>query len=96
LEEEKNPKLMEKLKDVIDPELGASVVDMGLIKLAKLDKNGNAVVEFIPSSPVCPIAFYLASQIKKKTLEAEGVTSAKVYCREHAMEEAINKSVNPE
>lgn len=96
MEEEKNPKLMNKLKDVIDPELGESVVDMGLIKSAKLDKNGNATVEFIQSSPVCPIAYYLAAQIKKKTLETEGVTSAKVYCRSHAMEEDINKSVNPE
>lgn len=96
MEEEKDPKLMEKLRDVIDPELGASVVDMGLIKSAKLDKNGNATVEFIPSSPVCPIAFYLAAQIKKKTLETDGVSSAKVYCRGHAMEEAINTQVNSE
>lgn len=96
MELEKNPKLMQKLKDVIDPELGASVVDMGLIKSAKMDEKGNATIEFIPSSPVCPIAFYLASEIKKKTLEAEGVTKARVYCRGHAMEETINKSVNPE
>ncbi|HKZ94331.1 MAG TPA: iron-sulfur cluster assembly protein [Candidatus Bathyarchaeia archaeon] len=96
MEDEKDPRLMEKLKSVIDPELGASVVDMGLIKTAKLDQDGNAVVEFVPSSPVCPIAFYLASEIKKKTLEAEGVHKAKVYCREHAMEEAINKQVNTE
>jgi len=95
LAEEKDPKLMEKLKEVIDPELGESLVDMGLIKSATLDNSGNATIEFIPSSPVCPIAFYLASQIKKKTLEAEGVRSARVYCRGHAMEETINKSVNP-
>lgn len=96
MQDEKNPKLMEKLKTVIDPEIGASVVDMGLIKTAKLDKEGNATVEFIPSSPVCPIAFYLAAEIRKKTLEAEGVRKATVYCREHAMEEAINKQVNTE
>jgi metal-sulfur cluster biosynthetic enzyme len=87
---------MEKLREVIDPEFGTSVVDMGLIKTAKLDEEGNAVVEFVPSSPVCPIAFYLASEIKKKTLEVEGVTSAKVYCRGHMKEEEINRSVNPE
>lgn len=96
MEHERNPKLMEKLKDVIDPEVGASVVDMGLIQSAKLDKDGNAVVEFVPSSPVCPIAFYLASEIKKKILQAEGVHKATVYCRGHAMEEAINKQVNTE
>ena len=94
MDEQKDPKLMEKLKEVIDPELGENLVDMGLIKSASLDKSGNATVEFIPSSPVCPIAFYLASQIKKKTLEAEGVRAAKVYCRGHAMEETINKQVN--
>lgn len=96
MSEEKDPRILEKLKEVIDPELGMNIVEMDLVKTARIDEKGNAVVEFAPTSPVCPIAFYLATEIKKKVLEVEGVTSAKVYCRGHAMEDAINKSVNQE
>ena len=86
-------KVMDALKGVMDPETGMSMVDMQLISKVE-EKEGNVDVEFIPSSPMCPIAFYLAEEIKKAVLSVEGVKTAKIACKGHIMEEQINKAVN--
>lgn len=88
-------KVMETLKNVMDPETGMSMVDMQLINKVE-EKDGFVDVEFIPSSPMCPIAFYLAEEIKKAVLSVEGVKKVKIDCKGHMMEEQINKSVNEE
>ena len=88
-------KVMEALKLVMDPETGMSMVDMQLI--SKVEENDGSVnVEFIPSSPMCPMAFYLAKEIKGAVFKVEGVKNAKINCKGHMMEEQINKSVNEE
>ncbi|MGC8937287.1 MAG: metal-sulfur cluster assembly factor [Candidatus Methanomethylicaceae archaeon] len=88
-------KVLEALKGVMDPETGMSMVDMQLVN--KIEENEGLVnIEFVPSSPMCPIAFYLASEIKKAALNVEGVKKVKVTCKGHIMEEEINKSVNEE
>jgi metal-sulfur cluster biosynthetic enzyme len=53
-------------------------------------------VEFIPSSPFCPIAFKLANDIKSAALTVEGVKKALVYCKGHMMEQQINEMTNKE
>jgi metal-sulfur cluster biosynthetic enzyme len=88
-------KVMEALKSVMDPETGMSMVDMQLINRVE-ETNGSVSVEFIPSSPMCPIAFYLAAEIKKAALEVEGVKNVRITCKGHMMEEQINKTVNEE
>lgn len=86
---------MEALKHVMDPETGMSMVDMQLINKVE-ETDGLVNVEFIPSSPMCPIAFFLADEIKRAVLKVEGVKKARVTCKGHMMEEQINKTVNEE
>jgi metal-sulfur cluster biosynthetic enzyme len=88
-------KVMDALKNVMDPETGMSMVDMQLINKVQ-ETDGFVDVEFIPSSPMCPIAFYLAEEIKKAVLKVDGVKKAKVSCKGHMMDEQINKAVNEE
>ena len=57
--------LWKKLRLVIDPGANLSVVDMGLIKELSLSIDGAVDVTFRPSSPVCPLAFVLAVNIKE-------------------------------
>ncbi|MCC6013964.1 MAG: iron-sulfur cluster assembly protein [Candidatus Verstraetearchaeota archaeon] len=86
-------KVMEALKEVYDPETGMNMIDMQLINKIE-EKNGEVYIEFTPSSPLCPIAFYLAEEIKKKASKVEGVKKVKVICKGHIMENEINKFVN--
>lgn len=88
-------KIMEALKGVMDPETGMSMVEMQLIHKVE-EKEGQVNIEFAPSSPMCPIAFYLAMEIKRAALKVEGVKKVNVKCKGHVMEEEINKSVNEE
>ena len=51
-------------------------------------------VEFVPSSPFCPIAFKLAQDIKNAAIKVPGVKKALIYCRGHMMEQQINDQTN--
>lgn len=86
-------KIMEALKEVVDPETGMNIVDMQLISKIE-DKAGEIFIEFTPSSPLCPIAFYLAEEIKKVALKVEGVNRVRISCKGHIMEEEISRLVN--
>ncbi|MDH7555954.1 MAG: metal-sulfur cluster assembly factor [Candidatus Methanosuratincola sp.] len=88
-------KVIDALKNVMDPETGMSMVDMQLIDNVE-ETDGVVKLEFVPSSPMCPIAFYLAQEIKKAVLGVPGVKKATIRCKGHIMEEQINKSVNEE
>ncbi|MFN2291011.1 MAG: metal-sulfur cluster assembly factor [Anaerolineae bacterium] len=49
-----NEQMIEALRQVIDPELGINVVDLGLIYSAELE-NGQARVSMTMTTPGCPI-----------------------------------------
>lgn len=57
--------LTEALKAVIDPELGVSIVDLGLIRNIEDHGSGNVTLTMIPTSPLCPYLKYLVAEIKK-------------------------------
>lgn len=86
-------KVKEALEKVVDPETGLSVVEMGCIRGIS-EKDGEVIVEFVPTSPFCPIAFFLASSIKEAVERVEGVKSVKVFSRGHVMDEQINDYIN--
>ena len=86
-------KVKEALEKVVDPETGLSVVEMGCIRGIS-EKDGEVIVEFVPTSPFCPTAFFLASSIKEAVERVEGVKSVKVFSRGHVMDEQINEYIN--
>jgi len=71
-------KIRKALKTVMDPELGVSIVDMGLIYDVRFE-SGEAEVEMTLTSPGCPLAPIIdrevreavsgISEIKKLTVE---------------------------
>jgi metal-sulfur cluster biosynthetic enzyme len=87
-------KVREEVEKVVDPETGLTFGQMNMITDVKEQEPGIVKIDFIPSSPFCPIAFKLAIDIKNAANKVKEVKNAKVYCHGHTMEEAINKSVN--
>jgi metal-sulfur cluster biosynthetic enzyme len=75
--EELHEAILEKLKQVIDPETGVDVVRMRLIEDLKVSETGQVAYKFRPSSPLCPIAIPLSIAIQKAVAEVEGVTDQK-------------------
>ena len=52
----------EALRDVIDPELGINVVDLGLIYGIQIDQNNHAVIDMTLTSAACPLTDVIEDQ----------------------------------
>jgi serine O-acetyltransferase len=65
------PDIRKALREVIDPEVGVNVVDLGLIR--EINLNGQGVeVRMVLTSPACPLAGYLVEQVRR---QVRGVTN---------------------
>jgi len=54
--------LTEAMKDVVDPELGINVVDLGLVYGIHLDQDINAVIDMTLTSAACPLTDVIQDQ----------------------------------
>jgi len=52
----------EALRDVIDPELGINVVDLGLVYGVTVDQNNVATVDMTLTSAACPLSDVIEEQ----------------------------------
>ena len=52
----------EALKDVMDPELGINIVDLGLLYGLTLDQNNHAVIDLTLTSAACPLTDVIIDQ----------------------------------
>lgn len=52
----------EALKDVVDPELGINVVDLGLVYGVHVDESSNCVVDMTLTSAACPLTDVIQDQ----------------------------------
>jgi metal-sulfur cluster biosynthetic enzyme len=82
------------VNDILDPETGLTLGAMELIQKIEEREQGALRIEFVPTSPFCPIALKFAMDIKKAALSVQGVIKVEVYVRGHNMEQQINQLVN--
>lgn len=54
----------EALKDVVDPELGINVVDLGLVYDVHLDEGNAATVDMTLTSAACPLTDVIEDQTR--------------------------------
>ena len=52
----------EAMRDVIDPELGINVVDLGLVYGVNLEPDGSAVIDMTLTSAACPLTDVIEDQ----------------------------------
>ncbi len=57
-------KVKSEVEKIIDPETGLTFGQMGLIHNVKEQEPGVVKIDFVPTSPYCPIAFKFALDIK--------------------------------
>jgi len=65
------------LEEVVDPEIGLSLVDMDLIKKILIDGD-KVKVKMTLTAPGCPLANMLVADVKRKVESLEGVKEAEV------------------
>ena len=54
----------EAMKDVVDPELGINVVDLGLVYDVSLDESRHAVIDMTLTSAACPLTDVIEDQTR--------------------------------
>ena len=88
--------ILDRLSLVIDPETNADVVRMRLVEDIDVEPGGRVNYTFRPSSPFCPIAVYLAQQIKEAVAEVPGVTGQQITVTGYVAAEQLTKLINKE
>ena len=61
------------LKMVIDPELGANIVDLGLVYEVRVDNGEDVYVKMTVTVPGCPFSNFMMSDARKKIGKIPGV-----------------------
>lgn len=66
------------LRDVLDPEIGRSVVDLGLIYAIEAASNGAVAITMTTTTRGCPLAGFLKEAVAMAAGAVEGVTAVAV------------------
>ena len=56
--------LTEAMKDVVDPELGINIVDLGLLYGVNIDEAGTAILDMTLTSAACPLTDVIEDQTR--------------------------------
>jgi metal-sulfur cluster biosynthetic enzyme len=94
--EEIKTAVINRLRNVIDPETNADVIRMQLVLGINVNTDGVVTYTFRPSSPICPIAVYLAQQIKAAVAEIPGVESQVITVKDYVAAEELTELINKE
>jgi metal-sulfur cluster biosynthetic enzyme len=64
-ENSENEDILEALRDVVDPELGINVVDLGLVYGVTLDEQRNVAIDMTLTSAACPLTDVIEDQARE-------------------------------
>ena len=95
----KESEIMQSLRDVEDPEMKMSIIELGLIYAVRVeegDEGVHAEIDMTLTSPGCPVAPEIMAAVHRSALATEGVDSVHVNLtfsppwdpRVHASEDA--------
>lgn len=69
--------VMKALENVMDPELGISVVDMGLIYEVKIEDK-SVDIKMTLTNPACPMASMIVGSVEEEVAKMPGVERVRV------------------
>ena len=66
-------RVIEKIKQIYDPEIPVNIYELGLIYNITVDENNNVKIDMTLTSPNCPVAESLPKEVKNSIMNVEGV-----------------------
>lgn len=76
--EDLEKKIIEKLKTIIDPEVGLSLYDLGLIYSIDIQEGGNVHIKMTLTAVGCPLQQNFVSEVQQSVSKIEGVKNVEV------------------
>lgn len=70
--------IIERLKDVFDPEIPVNIYDLGLIYNVDIDDNNKANLIMTLTAPGCPVADILVEDVRQAALAVDTIEEADV------------------
>lgn len=70
--------VMGALEQVIDPELGIDLVNLGLIYDVQVDEEGHCIITMTLTTMGCPLGDFLNEAITKVATSVDGVNDCKI------------------
>ncbi|GAA4859846.1 SUF system Fe-S cluster assembly protein [Paenibacillus vulneris] len=71
-------RILTALEEVLDPEVGVNIVDLGLVYDVTVNASGTATIKMTLTIPECPLADQIVSDVKAAVEQVEGVNKADV------------------
>ena len=71
-------RVIEALKSIYDPEIPVDIYELGLIYDVAISEDGDAVVTMTLTTPHCPVAESMPSEVELRVLSVPGVRDAEV------------------
>lgn len=66
------------IREAVDPEVGVSIVDLGLVYGIRVDRKGNVRVSMTMTSPMCPLASAIMADVMLRVEHIKGVAKSDV------------------
>lgn len=79
--------LLDLLREVIDPELGSDIVDLGMVRDLAVDASGKVEVTVALTTSGCPLRAQIQRDIRTRIGATDGVTSVHIEWAEMTQEE---------
>lgn len=70
--------IIERLKDVYDPEIPVNIYDLGLVYNVDVDENNRANIIMTLTAPGCPVADVLLEDVRQAAIAVDNVEECNV------------------
>lgn len=70
--------VIDKLREVIDPEIGMNIVDVGLIYWVDINEDNEVTVSMSLTTPGCPLTDYFLSEIETRLMDLDFIEDVKI------------------
>ena len=75
---EREEEIREALRDVLDPEVGIDIVDLGLIKDIIIRGDDTVEVDMVLTTQACPMVSHLTEQVRRRVEGLHGIRQVEV------------------
>jgi len=75
---QKRKAIINSLKEILDPEIGMNIIDVGLIYNIEITSDNLVIVSMTLTTPGCPLTDYFLSEIETKLVDLDFIDDVRI------------------